>query len=142
MTTDNKALYRQFVDEVFYKGNLDAVDEYLSPDFVDHSRFNPAGTGAGVKEGFAMLRAAFSNPQDTIDDLLADGDKVIARYTFRATHTGPLMGAAPTGKEVTFTGIEILRFAGGKMVEHWEEWDIMGLMQQLGLIPTTEPASA
>jgi len=71
----------------------------------------------------------------TLDDLIAEGDKVAVRMTMRATHKGALMDIQATGKQVTMTGIEIMRFAGGKMVEHWEEFDQLGMLQQLGVIP-------
>jgi len=81
------------------------------------------------------FRAAFSQPHTTIDDAIVEGDKVAWRWTFRGTHTGPLMGIPATGKAIAFTGITIDRVAGGKIVERWNQADFMGLMQQLGAIP-------
>lgn len=133
---ENKAIYLRFIDEVFTGGDLAALDDHVAPDLVDHSAFNPSGDREGVRQGFAMMREAFPDGQVIVEDLIAEGDKVVSRYAFRATHQGQFMGVAPTGKQVTMTGIEITRFAGGKMVEHWEQYDALGLMQQLGLVPT------
>ena len=114
----------------------DLLDEVIAADAVDH---NPApGQGAGldgIKRSFAEFRAAFPDLQFTVEDMLAEGNRVACRVTIRATHTGDFQGRAPTGKPVVQTGIDILRFAEGKVVERWGEFDTLGLLQQLGVVP-------
>ena len=85
-----------------------------------------------------MFLSAFPDTQMTVEDELADGDKVATRWTATGTHTGELMGIPPTGKQVTVTGMDINRLVGGKIVEHWGEFDQMGMMQQLGVVPAPE----
>jgi steroid delta-isomerase-like uncharacterized protein len=85
---------------------------------------------------------AFPDMHWVVEDLIAEGDKVVSRYTVRATHRGDFMGVPATGKVVTYTGILISRFAGGKFVEEWESLDMLGLMQQLGAIPQMAPTGA
>ena len=82
-----------------------------------------------------MVRSAFPDMQATIEDMIAEGDKVAVRYTGTGTHKGELMGIPATGKQIAVTGIEIIRIAGGKMVERWEAFDNLSFMQQLGVIP-------
>lgn len=137
-TEENKAIYGRFIEEVFRRGNLAAVDQYLAPGLVDHSGFNPTGDLVGVKQGFAMMREGFPDAEAVIEDLIAEGDKVVSRYVFRGTHNGPFMGIPATGKQVEMGGIEVVRFFEGRMVEHWEQFDALGLMQQLGAVPTPE----
>ncbi len=140
---ENKALVRRFVDEVQSGGNIDAIDELCSPEFVNHSA--PPGVPSnteGVKQVTAMFRQAFPDSYFTVEDMIAEGDKVATRKTFHGTHQGEFMGIPPTGKQVTFTGIHIFRIAGGKVAEHWLEVDTLGLLQQLGAIPAPGQASA
>ncbi len=113
--------------------------ELVAPNYVNHSL--PPGVPPGV-EGltllFAMFRAGFPDIQFPIEDLIAEGDKVVARYTVRGTHRGDFQGIPPTGKEVAFSSIEIDRMVDGKVQEHWFEMDLLGLMGQLGAIPEPE----
>jgi len=133
----NRALTQRFYEEVWNKGNLDAVDDILTGDFVDNAAPPGFPTGPeGAKQVFTMYRAAFPDFRLSVRDLIAEGDKVVARWLTQGTHQGELMGIPPTGKAVEVTGIDIFRFAGGKIAEHWAEFDMMGLMQQLGVIPT------
>ena len=133
---ENKALMRRFYEEIS-KGNLAVVDELTAVDFVDHSPFVPglAPGRQGTLELFTMIRAAFPDLRITAEDMVAEGDKVVARVTMSGTHRGEFMGIAPTGKQITVGIIEILRIAGGKMVEHWNVVDSLGMMQQLGAVP-------
>ena len=85
-----------------------------------------------------MLRAGFPDLHVTVEDIIAEGDKVVGRTTIRGSHTGEFMGMAPTGKQFTIQAIDVMRFAGGKVVEHWGNQDDLGMMQQLGVIPTPE----
>jgi len=136
MSEDNKALARRQLEEVFNKHNPGAVDEFYAPDFVNHNA--PPGMPndrAGVKAIAAMYLGAFPDVKVTSDFQLAEGDKVVMRWTGTGTHTGELMGIPATGKRIEMTGISIQRIAGGKIVEEWVESDQMGLMQQLGVVP-------
>lgn len=135
----NKALARRVVDEIFSRGNIGIADELLAPDFAEREELPPGvpRDREGVKQLAAMLRRAFPDLNVTIDDIVAEGDKVVLRQTWRGTHRGEFMGVAPTGKKVSFGVIDILRVAGGKFVEHWGQMDSMGLMQQLGAIPAS-----
>jgi len=137
MSDENKAIARRVQEEAFNQGNLAVIDELVSADYVDHDL--PPGFPPG-REGFkqmvAMYRAAFPDVQMTIDDVVAEGDKVVMRWTAKGTHQGELMGIPPTNKQVTVTGVDINRLAGGKLAEHWGHFDQMGMMQQLGVIPS------
>lgn len=133
---ENKAIARRFVDEVQNKGNISAVDEFLADDFVNHSV--PPGLPPdreGVKQLFTMFRNAFPDFHAVIHDQVAEGDEVVTRKTFYGTHQGELFGIAPTGKEMAIDLIEILRVSGdGKITDHWNVVDQLGLMQQLGAV--------
>ena len=137
MSEEHKAIVRRFYEEVFSRGNLAVADEVVAANFMEHEAFPGMAPGKeGLKQMVAMLRAAFPDARMTAGVMLSEGDMVAAQYTFKGTHRGAFMDIPPTGKEVTMTGTEILRFAGGKVVEHWGNSDTMGLMQQLGVIPT------
>ena len=133
----NKALVRQFVDEIFNRGNVGIADELMSSDFVEHEELPPGVPSGrdGVKQMTVMLRSAFPDFRATIEDMVAEGDKVVLRMTWTGTHKGEFMGVPPTGKSVSFGVIDVLRVAEGKFVEHWGQMDSMSLMQQLGAIP-------
>jgi steroid delta-isomerase-like uncharacterized protein len=137
-TEQNKAMARQMIEEVISRGDLSRVDEYLAPDFVEREELPPGLPGGreGVKQLTAILHSAFPDFKATVDDLVAEGDKVVIRQTWRGTHRGEFMGVPPTGKSVSFGVIDVLRIAGGKVVEHWGLMDSMSLMQQLGAGPT------
>jgi predicted ester cyclase len=137
----NKALVRHMVDETFNRGNIGLVDEFLSPDFVEREVLPPGIPSGreGVKLLAAMLHSAFPDFQATIEDIVAEGDKVVIRQTWTGTHMGEFMGIPETGNSVSFGVIDILRIAGGKCVEHWGQMDNMALMQQLGVIPAEPP---
>ncbi len=142
---ENKATVRRFVDEVQSGGNIDAIDELCSPEFVNHSA--PPGVPSnceGVKLVTAMFRQAFPDSYFTVEEMVAEGDKVATRKTFHGTHQGEFMGIPPTGQQVSIGLIDIVRIADGKVVEHWSMGDTLGMMQQLGVIPEpgdTEAAS-
>jgi predicted ester cyclase len=139
---DNKRLVRRMVDEV-NGGNLDVFDEVLAVDFVDHAP--PRGvppTREGFKQFQAMLLAGLPDNKATTEDLIAEGDKVVWRWSGLGHHTGVLMGLPPTGRPIRATGIEIFRVANGRFVEHWSEWSQMAMMQQLGLVPAPQGAPA
>ena len=142
---ENKALVRHFVDEVQSAGNIDVLDEICSPDFVNHSA--PPGVPSnceGVKQLTVTFRQAFPDSYFTIEDMMAEGDKVATRKTFHGTHQGEFMGILPTGQQVSIGLIDIVRIADGRVVEHWSMGDSLGMMQQLGIVPRpggTEEAS-
>ena len=136
---ENKATLRsQHVEELFNKGNLSVADEIISADYVCH---HPSGIEfkgpEGVKQLVAMARNAFPDLHFTIDDMVAEGDKVAVRYTYTGTHKGEYMGIAPTGKQVTMTAANFYRFEGGKEVEDLPYSDSLALYQQLGVSPPT-----
>jgi predicted ester cyclase len=128
--SENKALVRAYFADVWEKRDLEAIDRYMAPDYVQHSGHAAPGRD-GLKAFFRGLWAAFSEQTNALDDIIAEGDKVVWRWTVRARQTGPFFGLAPTGKTITVTGISIFRVAGGRFVEHWGEQDNAGLMQQL-----------
>jgi steroid delta-isomerase-like uncharacterized protein len=137
---ENKALVERFLEEVWNRGNLAMVDEMVSPDYVDHIAPPgwPAGP-AGLKQAVVRNRTAFPDLHYTIEDLLADGDKVMTRWTWHGTHRGKFRNRfvgtiQPTGTRVKVSGMSIRRIAGGKIVELWGYSDVLSLMQQLGAI--------
>jgi steroid delta-isomerase-like uncharacterized protein len=132
-TEENKASARRFVDEVVNRGNFAVLDELTGPNFVDHSA--PPGvppTIEGGKAFFAMLREAFPDLHTTIDDQIAEGDKVVQFTTAHGTMKGDFQGMPASGKEATWQSIHIIRFADGKTVEHWSVQDSLSMLQQLG----------
>jgi len=135
-TEANKTSARHFYDEVFNKKSRAAIDEFIDPNQVDHAAppGMPGGL-AGAKQTIGMYLTAFPDLHFTVEDMIAEGDKLVARLTVRGTQQGAFMGIPPTGKHVTVTAIDISRMAGGKSVEHWIEMDTLGMMQQLGVIP-------
>ena len=136
-TEQHKALAHQLVQEVFNRGNMSFADEFFAPNFVEHEELPPGipRDGEGVKQLTTMLHSAFPDFKATIDDIVAEGDKVVIRQTWSGSHKGEFMGIPPTGRSVSFGVIDILRIADGKCVEHWGQMDSMSLMQQLGAIP-------
>jgi steroid delta-isomerase-like uncharacterized protein len=144
-TEENKAVVRRIYEE-WNKGQeatMAALEELFAPAYVYHG---PGVFGdmdlAGAKQMTPAFFTAFPDQHTTVEDLIAEGDKVVSRYTLRATHQGEFMGVPATGKVVTYTGIIITRFAGGKDVEDWESLDALGLLQQLGAIPQMAQAGA
>jgi steroid delta-isomerase-like uncharacterized protein len=134
---ENKAIVRRFMEELLSTDNLSVADEILAPDF----RFYFAGSPNPMdleryKEFLVARRAAFPDRRFVVEDMIAEGDKVSARFTMRGTHKGEFRGIAPSGTEVTMTGIDMIRLRDGKMVEDRVEVDQLGMMQQLGVITT------
>jgi steroid delta-isomerase-like uncharacterized protein len=138
---ENKAIVRRFVDEVQSEGNIDAISELCSPELVNHSAPPEVPSNReGVKQLTAMFRQAFPDSYFTVEEMVAEGDKVATRKTFHGTHQGEFMGIPPTGQRVSIGLIDIVRIADGKVVEHWSMGDTLGMMQQLGVIPQPEGA--
>jgi len=133
----NEALLRRIYDEAFSKGKLGVVDELADRNFVDHEPLPPGFKSGieGVKQLINAMRTGFPDLQVAVNDLVSQGDKIWVRATFSGTHRGTFMNMPPTGKKVTFEGMDIVRFSGGKVVEHWGVTDNMGLFTQLGAIP-------
>lgn len=140
---ENKKIVKRFIEEAFNQGNLGVIDELVAGDFVNHAAgLQDARGPAGMTQFVTTYRTAFPDYACTIDDQIAEGDTVVTRWTARGTQNGPLMGILPTGKHVTLSGIVIDRIANGKLAETWLQADALGMMQQLGVIPTAAPAGA
>ncbi len=132
-TETNEDLVRRFMGDLL---NPDAPDQFAASDMIDHSG---QGSGReGVKQALGLFASAFPDWHTTIEDLIAEGDKVVMRGVASGTHRGVFMGIPPTGRRVTVSGVHICRIKDGKIVEHWAEADYLGMMQQLGVIPERE----
>jgi len=145
MTDQNKALARRNFEEVWNQGKLAVIDELVAMDATFHDPNVPGGkfTGPeGLKQFVEIYKKAFPDVQLTINDQVAEGDKVVSRWTATGTHKGELMGIAPTGKRVTVTGCNIDQYLTGKVVEGWASYDMLGMLQQLGVVPSLAPAGA
>jgi predicted ester cyclase len=144
MFEQNKAIFCAIPEKLVNTGNLDTADQYFAPDFVDHT--GPAGMPnglAGFKAYVTMLRGAFPDLHLTVEDVVAEGEKVVVRATARGTMRGDYLGMKATGKPATWTEIHIGRLVDGKVVDHWATIDQLGTLQQLGLVATPEqPAIA
>ena len=138
---DNKVTARRWYEEVFNTGNVELINELFTPNFVDHDPVNPQPGPQGVKQLVGMYRSAFPDLHITVEDYIAEGDKVVARFRAQGTNKGSFMGMPPTGKQATVSGIDILGFEQGKIVEHWGNRDDLGMLQQLGVIPAPGQAS-
>lgn len=138
---ENKAIVRRLVEEAQERGNLQVIDELLSPDFVDHSAWPgiPA-TREGVKQIFGMFHTALADLQVIVHDQIAEDDRVATRKTLRGTHAGTWLGVPPSGNAIAIEVIDILRLKDGRITDHWNLVDQHGLLQQLGLVPA--PAEA
>ena len=138
MSEENKAIVRRFFEEYATKGDQSIADELIAADFVDHNPPSPelAPGIEGVKQVFALYRSAFPDMIFAVEDQIAEGDKVVTSLTFRGTHKGEFMSIPATGKTVTMSAIDIIRMEGGQLAEHWGEADTMGMMQQLGVVPS------
>ncbi len=135
-TEQNKVLVRRFYDEVFNRKNLAAIDDFLDPNIIEHALPPGLPSGSeGSRQFIGMYLTAFPDMHLTAEDIIAEGEKVVVRLTYRGTHRGELMGIPPTGKQVTVTGIQIVRVANGRIAENWINLDALGMLQQLGVIP-------
>ena len=133
----NKALVRQLVEEAINQNNMSLVEQLLAVDFVEHEELPPGmPTGIeGTKILFQMLHSAFPDFHATINDLIAEGDKVVVYMTWSGTQQGEFMGMPPSGKTMSIGVIDIFRVDDGKIVEHWGMMDSASMMQQLGAMP-------
>jgi steroid delta-isomerase-like uncharacterized protein len=134
-----KAVVWRFLDEIWHQGNLQVIDEVIAPNYVRHtSHYREGGREVqgpeGARQSIAAFRGAFPDVHFTVEDMLVADEKVVVRWTCRGTHRGAFLGVAPTGKGVTFTGINIYRIANNQIVERWAAEDGISLYQQLGLL--------
>ena len=137
-TMKNKEVIRRFDEEIINQRNLAALDEFVAQDVIDHNV--PPGFPPGIegkRRFLSLFLNAFPDLHITIEgDIIAEGDKVAERWTLEGTHQGELFGIPATGKRIRVSGMSISRFVDGKQVEHWAINDQLGMMQQLGVIPT------
>ena len=139
MSQENKTIAERFNEDVWGRGDEAALEELLAPDFVDHDPLpGQSPDREGHRQILAAFRSAFPDLHVTTEDVVAEGDKVVSRWTARGTHQGELLGIAPTGNGVTIKGIDVLLIAGGRIAERWARSNDLELMQQLGAIPSTE----
>ena len=135
-TIESRDIARRFTEECWDKSDVGVLDELMAPDFIDH---DPAPGQEQGREGYKQLTAAYFNAFSDFrvrnEDVIAEGDKAVLRWTACGRHTGALMGIAATGKDVKLRGIDIIRVEGGRIVERWGEFDVFGLLQQLGALP-------
>jgi steroid delta-isomerase-like uncharacterized protein len=142
-TDDNKATVRRFIDEIFVHGRKQAVDELLADDFVAHTWPSTGNPKADLKGAIDRTSKGLADAVFTIDDMIAEDDRVAVRLTAAATQVGELMGMPPRGKRYEIGEIHIFRVRDGKVVEHWHQFDQMKMMEQLGAMPAKpEPAAA
>jgi steroid delta-isomerase-like uncharacterized protein len=140
-TEENKPLAKETIG-IWTTGDLDAADEFYAPDYVNHQHHDPADPrdlrGVEAMKSFVTeFRSAFPDFHDSIDIQVAEGELVVTRFTSMGTHRGTFMGVESTNRELVWTGITIDRVSGGKIVESWANWDMMGMMQQLGAISSS-----
>jgi len=137
MSDANKTLVRRLFDEVWNKGHQQVADELFAQNYNHHDSSSPdLGRGPeSEKKRVTLYRNAFPDIRFTVEDLIAEGESVTARWSCHGTHKGELNGIAPTGRQFTITGISVARFTNGKMIEGYVNWDALGMMQQLGVVP-------
>jgi len=136
-TEEMKTIIRRAWEDVINDGELEVADEVFAANYVLHSAGSPDlhGLEEGVKGPVSIQRTAFPDIHFVVEDIIVEGDMVAHRWTATGTHKGELMGIPPTGEKVKMTGIVISRIADGKIMEDWSEWDKLGMLQQLGVIP-------
>jgi predicted ester cyclase len=137
-TEQNKTSMRRIPEEIFNQGNLAVAGELFAADYIEHAPLPPGIPSGleGLKVFVTAVRAAFPDFHYTLEDEIGEGDKVVQRLTAHGTQKGEFMGMPATGKHATWTEIHIARLAGGKLVEHWVNQDQLGMLQQLGVVPT------
>jgi steroid delta-isomerase-like uncharacterized protein len=143
MSDENKEVVRRFFAEVINAGRTDRADTFVTADYIEHQQLPGAEGRQGIeiaKAFLSMMRAAFPDFRFDIEDLVAEGDKVVARLTVSGTQHGAMLGLTPTGKHICTSGIEEFRFAGDRIAELWATFDTLGMLRQLGLRPVPGPA--
>jgi steroid delta-isomerase-like uncharacterized protein len=143
MSEANKHILRRFFEELFNTGDLNVADEIVALNYVNHNAIpgEPPGRD-GLKAFVTLLRTAFPDIHFTVEDQIAEGDKIVTRLHFTGTHQSEFAGVPATGKPVTVTAINVQRVNGGQIQETWLNWDALGMMQQLGAIPAPGAAGA
>ena len=133
----NKSIIRRWIEQGWNQGKIAVVDELYAADVVQHDPSSPVSVNSAeaLKQYVTAFRSALPDLRFSIDDLLAEGDKVLWRFTAQGTHQGPLMGIPATGRNATVTGMVVFRFANTKIVEVWVNFDTLGMLQQMGVIP-------
>jgi steroid delta-isomerase-like uncharacterized protein len=134
MSEENKALARSSWEQIVNEQNPEAIDEFYAPDFVWHEPDEDIQGSEQAKQFVSMYFAAFPDINVTVEDVIGEGDRAVTRWTIRGTHQGELMGITPTNKQIQLEGITIHRIEEGKIVEEWERYDNLGMMQQLGVM--------
>jgi steroid delta-isomerase-like uncharacterized protein len=133
-TEANKEVVLRYYEEVLNKGDLDALDELAVADYEEHNPLPGQGAGRdGVRDRVSMLVRGFA-PRFTIEDVIAEGDEVVVRWTNTGVHGGEFMGIPPTERTVSIAGIDIHRLQDGKMAEHWDVVDLLSMLVQLGVV--------
>jgi steroid delta-isomerase-like uncharacterized protein len=136
MSEQNRALALRGITEVWSQGKLEVIDEIYDPSFVYHEPYAGDIHGLeGLRQLVMMYRTGYPDLVFTSEDLIVEGDMVAQRWSCAGTHQGELMGIPATGKRTTTSGVNILRFENGKAVEEWSNWDALGWLQQLGVVP-------
>lgn len=133
----NKELIRRYYDEAYNTGDIEGLADFIAPDIIDHSNLAIRGL-ADIQQNFAGFVAALPDFHSTIQQLVAEDDKVVAYTTLTFTHTAEFMGVAPTGKRISIETLSIFRIADNKVVERWGISDNVGVMRQLGILPAQE----
>jgi len=135
----NKAIVARFYETALNAGDVTVLDELTTPDYEEHDPLPGQGAGReGLRDRVRTIVEAFGQ-RFTVEDMIAEGDRVVARWTGSGTHVGEFMGIPPTGKSFTISGIDVYRMADGKMAEHWHVIDQLALLGQLGLLPQQDP---
>lgn len=136
---NNKRIGRLGLEEMWGRGRLDLADRLYAPDYDDHVGKGPEPAEVrgveGIKQAVTTFRNAFPDLAYVVEDEIAEGDLVMARFSARGTHRGPFPGVPPTGRAVTYAGIDINRIRDGRIVESWVQYDALGLLRQLGIVP-------
>jgi steroid delta-isomerase-like uncharacterized protein len=140
MSKQNKMIAHRLLDELWNRENFAVVDELVASDYDGHSSTEFYGPG-GAKQFVSQVHKAFPDFRFTIEDQIAEGDKVATRWTARGTHQGEFQGVAPTGRQMTMTGVTVFRIANGKLIDGWTNEDVLGLLQQLGAVHGTDRLS-
>ncbi len=138
MSKQNKAIARRIFEEIETQGNLNAADEVFSSDFVGHMPMGDLHGPASMKQFVTSLRTGFPDLYSTVEDQVAEDDRVVTRFRARGTHRGEFMGVPASGKPMDISGIIVCRFANGKIIEQWGMPDLLSLMQQIGAVPSLE----
>jgi steroid delta-isomerase-like uncharacterized protein len=131
----NGDIVRRLISEAWSGQDLHLVDEYVAEDYLEHAPFGLVEGREGYREGVAMFSGAFAPVELDVHDVIEQGERVAARFTFRGRHTGEFLGVPPSGADVVVEGITIVRLEAGQVAEEWLATDLFGLMQQIGAIP-------